>query len=230
MSTCSRCGQSVEFRYVGGRCIPIHPFGGCSSGGGYSTRNDFTGYLSSNESSCSQTDCPECGERVFFIRHNGGSVWIDPPLGPPWFKHRCMDTGSSTKSNTRSSLASEYKLPASSRQDGLIVGVVIEAETSIFNEITLINVQTGEKDNFMLLIKNSAGFLVGRIVVIDPACTFVRWIEDEMYSFKILAPIKFPKTFTFPEDNTIECPECNTQLKSKNLAKHLRKMHSFMML
>ena len=72
----------------------------------------------------------------------------------------------------------------------------------------------------MLLIKNSAGFLVGRIAVFDPACTFIRWIEDEMYSFKILAPIKFPKTFNFPEDDMIECPECNTQVKSKNLAKH----------
>jgi hypothetical protein len=141
-----------------------------------------------------------------------------------------MDTGSGTKSKTRSSLASDYKLPASSTQDGLIVGVVTEAETSLFNETTLVNVQTGEKDNFMLLIKNSAGFLVGRIAVFDPACTFIRWIEDEMYSFKILAPIKFPKTFEFPEDDMIECPECNTQVKSKNLAKHFRKKHSFMML
>jgi len=35
--------------------------------------------------------CPECGEDVFFIRHNGGSVWVDPPLGPPWDKHACFD-------------------------------------------------------------------------------------------------------------------------------------------
>jgi hypothetical protein len=31
----------------------------------------------------------ECGQPVYFIRHNGGSVWVDPPLGPPWHKHRC---------------------------------------------------------------------------------------------------------------------------------------------
>ena len=37
------------------------------------------------------TTCPECGADVFFIRHNGGSVWIDPPLGPPWDKHPCFD-------------------------------------------------------------------------------------------------------------------------------------------
>lgn len=37
------------------------------------------------------TVCPECGESVFFIRHNGGCVWVDPPLGPPWPKHGCFD-------------------------------------------------------------------------------------------------------------------------------------------
>src|ERR1700690_516570 len=37
------------------------------------------------------TSCPECGREVFFIRHNGGSVWVDPPLGWPWPKHACFD-------------------------------------------------------------------------------------------------------------------------------------------
>jgi hypothetical protein len=27
---------------------------------------------------------------VFFIRHNGGNVWVDPPLGWPWPKHSCF--------------------------------------------------------------------------------------------------------------------------------------------
>src|SRR5208337_4997684 len=26
---------------------------------------------------CSPTACPLCGARVFFVRHNGGSVWFD---------------------------------------------------------------------------------------------------------------------------------------------------------
>lgn len=38
--------------------------------------------------------CPRCDKDVFFIRHNGGSVWVDPPLGPPWDKHGCFDTPS----------------------------------------------------------------------------------------------------------------------------------------
>lgn len=49
------------------------------------------GMVAHNESRCYMTFCPECGESVFFIRHNGGSVWIDSPLGPPWYKHSCFD-------------------------------------------------------------------------------------------------------------------------------------------
>jgi hypothetical protein len=36
------------------------------------------------------TTCPRCGRPVFFVRHNGGSVWFDE-LGPPWDKHPCFD-------------------------------------------------------------------------------------------------------------------------------------------
>ncbi len=40
---------------------------------------------------CAPSICPECGDDVFFIRHNDGSVWVDS-LGWPWPKHPCMDT------------------------------------------------------------------------------------------------------------------------------------------
>ena len=35
--------------------------------------------------------CPVCGDEVFFIRHNGGSMYFDPPLGWPWPRHGCFD-------------------------------------------------------------------------------------------------------------------------------------------
>src|ERR1700722_18504806 len=90
MPTCSRCGGEIEFRYIDGRCIPLHFSGGCG-GSARSDGYDYAGYRRSKESSCFRTKCPECKEEVYFIRHNGGCVWIDPPLGPPWYKHRCMD-------------------------------------------------------------------------------------------------------------------------------------------
>lgn len=34
--------------------------------------------------------CPVCKDHVFFFAaHNGGRVFFDPPLGPPWPKHPC---------------------------------------------------------------------------------------------------------------------------------------------
>lgn len=36
------------------------------------------------------TSCHICKADVFFIRHNGGSVWLDC-LGSPWEKHGCFD-------------------------------------------------------------------------------------------------------------------------------------------
>ena len=36
------------------------------------------------------TTCPICGATVYFVRHNGGCVWLDS-LGWPWPKHPCFD-------------------------------------------------------------------------------------------------------------------------------------------
>src|SRR5262249_32213438 len=38
---------------------------------------------------CWLSTCPKCGAPVYFVRHNGGSVWFDS-LGPPWPKHHCF--------------------------------------------------------------------------------------------------------------------------------------------
>ena len=43
-----------------------------------------------HNNSCGPSNCPVCGARVFFIRHNGGSVWLDD-LGWPWPIHPCFN-------------------------------------------------------------------------------------------------------------------------------------------
>lgn len=43
----------------------------------------------SSDTSCSNATCPKCGKNVYFIRHNGGCVWLDG-LGWPWPKHACF--------------------------------------------------------------------------------------------------------------------------------------------
>jgi len=95
MPICNQCGEQIEFRYVNGRCVPIHPGGGWHCGS-YSAASSFLPTRVSRAGDwpvrdfTRPTHCPECGDNVFFIRHNGGSVWVDE-LGWPWPKHRCFD-------------------------------------------------------------------------------------------------------------------------------------------
>lgn len=97
MSTCYQCGQEIEFRYISGRPVPIHPSGGryCGSWSSpsYPRASSSTSYAGEwhERDYTRPSTCPECGDDVFFIRHNGGCVWVDPPLGWPWPKHGCFD-------------------------------------------------------------------------------------------------------------------------------------------
>lgn len=161
MSTCSRCGNPVEFRYVNGRCVPLHLEGGCI-GEGNSQVNDFSGYNISYESTCFCTSCPECGEEVFYIRHNGGSVWIDPPLGPPWYKHGCFENTDTP--NRRLTLATSYEIGALESTGGntLIIGIVKSTRTDYLKTYTDIVIETGKSEKLKIQIKNNAGFLLGR--------------------------------------------------------------------
>lgn len=80
MPTCRECGEPIEFRYMDGVCTPIHIAGGWCRGSRRGNGSDDICYF---------TNCPECGDEVWFIRHNGGCVWVDQ-LGWPWEKHGCF--------------------------------------------------------------------------------------------------------------------------------------------
>lgn len=227
MATCSRCGQSIMFRYIEGRCIPIHPDGGCGGVSGSLNARDFSGYLHSEESTCFRTSCPECGESVFFIRYNGGSVWIEPPLGPPWQKHRCMDLPSQHAKGAGSVLVSQLTIDGFTRRGQLIVGVLKEAETARDGNFTLVNVVTGASENFYLAVKNKAGFLVGKLVIFDPNGKSLRWLEDQTYTFVVQSMVRVPKSHRDCMDEFVDCPECRRRMKAKNLGKHLRNIHSY---
>jgi hypothetical protein len=223
MPACSRCGGSIEFRYIDGRCVPLHVAGGGWSCGGYDGSRivDYAGYSRSDESCCFLTTCPECGDKVYFVRYNGGSVWINPPLGWPWYKHSCMDRPNSSPSSGRSALVSNSSLIASRQGKGLIIGIVKEAETSASKRCTVINLETGKDQNVVLLLKNNAGFLVGRLVVYDQKSRIVLWLENNSYAFRVVAPIKAASEGQAP----IECPECHTVVSVSSLSDHLKVTH-----
>jgi hypothetical protein len=81
MDVCNKCGDEVTIRTNdGGKRVPYHFYGKCIPFGRVIR---FKG-----EAFCRPTKCTSCGNQVFFVRHNGGSVWFDD-LGWPWPKHPC---------------------------------------------------------------------------------------------------------------------------------------------
>lgn len=224
MSTCSRCGEPVEFRYIDGQCIPLHLYGGCGQGAASSAR-DYSAARSSDESQCFQTNCPKCTDPVFFIRHNGGCVWVDPPLGWPWWKHECMYPEQTRGPRVRTSIISTEVIRGYDTPKGLLLGIVKAARPSWDRLNTLIHVLSGADENLILLMKGkAAGFLVGRIVLIDPTAASVTWTEDAVFRFTILTPLVVTEGYLSIVERAI-CPECPNTVRLDRLTLHLERVH-----
>ena len=76
-----------------------------------------------DEDFCRPTACPYCGANVFFVRHNGGSVWFDD-LGSPWSKHLCFEDDR-YGTQLRLTLAGQHQ-----ESRATLFGVVIETVTT----------------------------------------------------------------------------------------------------
>lgn len=221
MATCSRCGNPVEFRYVDGRCIPYHFYGNCIGSGG-SNATDFSGYNISRESTCFGTHCPKCGCEVFFIRHNGGSVWIDPPLGPPWYKHSCFDV--SPESKQQRSLSEEYRLSIPNTQNEkkteLAIGVVKSTRVDVYKRFTDIHFETGKNEVRNIRLRHNAGFLLGKLCVYEEISSEVFPLEEPQYVYSVY------KAPTLDAD-LVRCPECGIPVNLSEIENHLRLKHNY---
>jgi hypothetical protein len=80
MSFCKVCGYETKWRTIEGKRVPM----GCRCDYGEFGLSQFL------RDFAIPITCPKCGDQVFFVRHNGGSVWFDY-LGDPWLKHPCFD-------------------------------------------------------------------------------------------------------------------------------------------
>lgn len=116
MSKCSGCGEWVEFKTINGRPVPL----GCKC-----TPTPKRAYLSKPslsafkyEDTCRPSKCPRCFAEVYFVRHNGGSVYLDE-LGWPWPKHGCFDQPARLTGFTF--IASEGERPNGSRYFGHVI-------------------------------------------------------------------------------------------------------------
>lgn len=133
-----------------------------------------------------------------------------------------MDKSGSGTRGARAALGESVAIPEGANGEGLIIGIVREAETYDTKLFTLITIETGKDISIILLLKNNAGFLVGRIVVYDQAAQSIFWLENEIYSFRVIARFQ-PK----PSKVQVECPACGLQVSGLDLADHLKVRHWF---
>jgi hypothetical protein len=139
---------------------------GCTCGFGGEGHKGKAGSLRTtwcyrNEDFCQPTKCPKCGGSVYFVRHNGGSVWFDD-LGLPWPKHPCFnDTMANQVHRRLTEHAREVRSP--------LMGIVIETEIRPNNVGDRVSVRCA--DDTIVIADVSPGLdlknLVGELVVVS---------------------------------------------------------------
>ncbi|WP_202962356.1 hypothetical protein [Congregibacter litoralis] len=205
----------MEFRYVNGRCIPLHVDGGCSEYAA-SPVNDYSGTNRTQEYTCFPTKCPECGDNVFFLRHNGGSVWVDPPLGWPWYKHSCFNTEATEGQDT---LALDYAIdatePTNVNDAQLVIGVVKSTEVRPNKRMTDAIVDTGGASRLGLKVKNNAGYLFGKLVVVENHRDIVFPVRHPDHRFEIISKRQLAPEY-------VNCTVCGVILNFKNVRRHMK--------
>ena len=150
-----------------------HPPGcNCGWGGGWHAGGYASSYSSispiatpaihrwayKEEDFCSPTTCPICGASVYFVRHNGGNVWLDS-LGPPWPKHACFDDDDYL-------INLQKKLTETSF---VIFGVVVEVEATNpgVNGRIVVKCSDGETINSIFNFQNDIKFWLGKLVIVE---------------------------------------------------------------
>jgi hypothetical protein len=138
-----------------------------------------------------------------------------------------MDDAYVATKRRRSPVVSASILSKFEEYDGLIIGVVREAEASALKRCSMIHIEAGENQTIVLLMKNNAGFLVGHLVIFDPRGKTVSWAESDNYTFQVIARLE-PRPFQ-PSSlaRVVECPECLRKVTVGEISDHLKQQHWF---
>lgn len=194
--------------------------------------------------------CPICQSEVAFIKHNGGSVWLDIPLGPPWYKHACFD-----KVNTKGNRGKLSKSYESQQKYFSLKAKIIVVASCIYNSIsntTSLKAQFEDNETYSFSVRGDARIFVGHLCFIDESVREVWPIDDhnkKLYyqgafsrhlgkGFEFNRPIvhennvKNNKEFTQKNiSSNVSCRVCNCLLGSqKNYRRHLLKVHGAILL
>ena len=154
------CGWGGDRHMGGGGATPPSP----ASGTSWKYRDDDF---------CSPTSCPSCGASVYFVRHNGGSVWFDD-LGHPWPKHACFDNDISVRLQTTYSNESQ-------KSKQLLFGVIVETLVLEPGESARITVKLSDGTEYTHKCNTSRDMVksVGALVAIqvrNDGKTFIHWL------------------------------------------------------
>jgi hypothetical protein len=134
-----RCGWGGEGSLGGGR-------GGYGGGfGGMGEPLSYDSYTNPN------ARCPVCGAGVIFYQSpEGGRVFFDPPIGPPWPKHPCTDRRAGGRSVSLNSTAAAERLRALEEEGWEPFVVTATAPEYSTTTVTGYLVRTGETTCFVI--------------------------------------------------------------------------------
>jgi len=152
------------------------------------------------------TSCPQCEADVFFLRHNGGSVWLDE-MGYPWPRHGCFPR---TRKEHEIPIEKLFaSLPKSDDFDLFKVQATIYDESSKARFIVLVTAG-GIQSLWRALSGAQCAYLTGGVVAFDTKTkVIVDWDGD---SFAVIGPFE-------------SCPHCNRHLLPEVMAEHVRTTH-----
>lgn len=185
--------------------------------------------------------CPYCGNNVYFIRHNGGTIWVDQ-LGWPWPKHACFisDSEPAWVSYLRertyiasNSLDVNHQELCSHPCTGF-AGLVVQARHLHLTKSAIVGlaIDGGKIGRRLAVIDgdNTAEYYVGSIAAFDHNESCIAFSNHNVKDIKriVIPPsyIGLPHNWLL-NSTLIQCPNCSTMLNQKNLVKHLMRKHAY---
>jgi hypothetical protein len=176
---------------------------------------------------CHPTHCPECGKEVYFIRHNGGSVWVNPPLGWPWPKHGCFDEPSHRDS---------YSCIASltdSRSSFVSPNLALVNQISCLGSPQGPKLQIGCLDGTFVLARGTPDLdyneLLGELVILSREDGLIRHAKLGDFQITILTPAdaefeEWASTYRIRRDTELKtkCPCCNGSFYEDEREEHMK--------
>lgn len=180
MSACIYCGEELYFRYIRGVLTPLHESGSC-------TQAPYSGNVSSSFTSnaagafgfddfCRSQPCEYCSAPIFFIRHNGGCLWVNS-LGWPWPKHACYYKQIATEVHDKYVDASRWL-------DFPLLGIVLYAgrNANSATDSMIIKLTDGRKLDCRVEYVLNPHKLVGLLVIVDLKKEYITIPDIKKYS------------------------------------------------